>query len=211
MSDKQHRADGERFTVADFVSALWVFAILGLMLLLGAELLRHLWGPLGLVCYGVGFGLVLFMAIFDLSIKPSATKAHMRKYGGESDLAATVVSLFGSAIVFGLLTFELAVTKNWGFADPSDAGRWEWILFGIQNLFEAICLGIPSIYEVNISSIEASTFGACTWIMLYRLTIDYILIKALLMNGGAILSVRRARARRAERRKIEKRRDGYQQ
>ena len=57
MSIDQHKTDGERFSILDFLDVLRLCAFGGLVFFFVAEILRGIWNPLGLVCYGGAFGL----------------------------------------------------------------------------------------------------------------------------------------------------------
>lgn len=144
-----------------------------------------------LVAHGVA-GFLLVMIVVGLGFgDPREWRAQDKNATTESEMALLLIALAGSAALFGLMCRDLLLMGGAGFTGlPPVASRWTWMAYGIDNLLECGLFDLPSVYEFQLTKIKPSNFWTQTFVMAYRLMVDYILVVALLRYLRS-LSVRR--------------------
>ena len=165
------------FTLRWFIWCTVIYTFLGGALITLSELSRYLFAFLPLICYT---GSLIFVVLLALVGRGKKEVMDIKSSGGEAGLALLFMQVVMSTIIFGLICRELYINSGAGFIGGSNLDRLPWIEFGFDNLFEAILFDIPTIYGLHLSSIKAYTFLTQTLVLIFRLTIDLIPIKALI-------------------------------
>jgi hypothetical protein len=161
---------------------LWILVV-GLLCgaTLGLTALVHRVFPAAGV-FILALGLVLTM-LGSLTIgSPNYLKGRLdtRRWSKLEEVAALFAGTVSSAAIFGVLCRELFLNGLLNFQNGAGAGYRSWIGFGFDNLFEAVLLDIPSLYNVYSSPIRPGAFWSATLMLLYRLAVDLVLFKMLI-------------------------------
>ena len=167
------RAFGSGFLSA--LSMAWIGVILGDLALYG------LGSPLtSLFVHALFMGLLLAV-VTGLSLQGAKLDTARPSMRIEHEVAMFVVALVGIALMFGLACRDLLALIGGGFDSvPPGNRRTQWMAFGLDNLLECALLDIPSVYEARIAPIRASAFWSQSVVLIFRLLVQYFLVRAAL-------------------------------
>ena len=145
------------------------------------------WIHLGLFC----FFLFLLIGIPSYKlprIKVGIFSKNIKEFVGE--LGLMISMCLYAAVEFGLclqildadVYLQNRLSRCGTFIDQGLNNWQSWMAFGVDNFLEAILLDIPSIYDCRFSAIRPSSFLSQTYTFLFRLLIDFVVLKAFFKN-----------------------------
>lgn len=77
-------------------------------------------------------------------------------------------------LAFAMACRELQNVYAIGFVP--DLSLWQWVAFGLDNLLEIVLADVPAIYGIELSRIEPMSFAARTLVLVFRLSLDLLLL-----------------------------------
>jgi len=165
------------FTMGELSGWLAFGVPLLLLLMALVEGSSYIWRPLAVIVYIVVslFG-VLLIAFANY---PSNAAD---KYGiHEMEAALTLLGGLAVLISFSQVSRHLYLLAG-GFS-ANQIGYWHWLRYGFSNLLESVLFDVPAIYEWNISEIKAIAGWSRTILFLFRTTIEFIVVAAVLSQA----------------------------
>ena len=132
---------------------------------------------------------LLFMSLGILSVYFVGWRATLKKRSekslkysyGQGDLAMECSCVFALFIMFGLFFQDLHHQFPGFFIVEDEATYLNWLLFTVENIFESI-VDVLSIYDISLSGINPNDNVAKTVILLFRFTVNVVLILLIVRN-----------------------------
>jgi len=152
------------------------FVFFYLIIAEGSRLLSE-WFPLLFIGLGI---LSLYFVGWKATLKKRSEKSLKYSYG-QDDLAMECSCVLALFLMFGLFFQDLHHQFPEFFMVEGDATYLKWLLFTIENIFESI-VDVLSIYEIKFSGIQPNHSVAKTVILLFRLTVNVVLILLIIRN-----------------------------
>ena len=177
------------FTIGEFTLYIFVAAGFAAVLIALSEVSRLLFPTLPLILHGMSLGFVIFMIFGFAAMEHEAAIKPFKSEGGEILVSLLIMGTLAASIMFGLFCRELYFELNAGFMGQTSSNHLEWVGFGLDILFEAVFLDAPAMYELNMSDIHTPSFWTRSLVFLFRLTVDFILIRALIRYWGILRTV----------------------
>ena len=163
-------------------SLVAALALMWIGVLLGDAALIILRSPsLSLAVHCTFYSLLLFIAIGVSAVPDSPTgQTRPSPPSVEAQVALLLVSVLGTAVMFGLICRDLLLLVGGGFANALPGNtRQTWIAFGLDNTLECLLLDLPSIYAFQLTQIKPNAFWSQSVVMLFRLSVDFVVAKAI--------------------------------
>ena len=133
--------------------------------------------PLLFISLGI---LSLYFVGWRATLKKRSEKSLKYSYG-QDDLVMECSCVFALFIMFGLFFQDLHHQFPGFFIVEKEATYFNWLLFTVENIFESI-VDVLSIYEIKFSGIQPSDNVARTVILLFRFTVNVVLILLIVRN-----------------------------
>ena len=152
------------------------FVFLYLIIAEGSRLLSDVFP---LLFIGMGILSVYFVG-WRATLKKRSEKSLKYSYG-QGDLAMECSCVFALFIMFGLFFQDLHHQFPDFFIVNDEATYLNWLLFTVENVFESI-VDVLSIYDIKFSGIQPTDNLAKTVILLFRFTVNVVLILLIVRN-----------------------------
>jgi len=146
------------------------FVFLYLIIAEGSRVLSEVF-PLLFIGMGI---LSVYLVGWRATFKKRSEKSLKYSYG-QDDLAMECSCVFALFIMFGLFFQNLHHQFPDFFIVEDEANYLNWLLFTVENVFESI-VDVLSIYDINFSGITPNDALAKTVILLFRFTVNVLLI-----------------------------------
>ena len=146
------------------------FVFLYLIIAEGSRVLSEVF-PLLFIGMGI---LSVYLVGWRATFKKRSEKSLKYSYG-QDDLAMECSCVFALFIMFGLFFQNLHHQFPDFFIVEDEANYLNWLLFTLENVFESI-VDVLSIYDINFSGITPNDALAKTVILLFRFTVNVLLI-----------------------------------
>ena len=129
----------------------------------------------------IGLGILsVYIVGWRATFKKRSEKSLKYSYG-QDDLAMECSCVFALFIMFGLFFQDLHHQFPWFFIVENGATYLNWLLFTVENIFESI-VDVLSIYDISLSGITPNDNVAKTVILLFRFTVNVLLILLFVRN-----------------------------
>ena len=123
----------------------------------------------------IGLGILsVYLVGWRATFKKRSEKSLKYSYG-QDDLAMECSCVFALFIMFGLFFQDLHHQFPWFFIVENGETYLNWLLFTVENIFESI-VDVLSIYDISLSGITPNDNVAKTVILLFRFTVNVLLI-----------------------------------
>ena len=152
------------------------FVCLYLIIAEGSRVLSEVF-PLLFISFGI---LSVYFVGWKATLKKRSEKSLKYSYG-QGDLAMECSCVFSLFIMFGLFFQDLHHQFPDFFIVEDEATYLNWLLFTVENTFESV-VDVLSIYDINLSGITANDNVAKTIILLFRFTVNVVLILLIVRN-----------------------------
>jgi hypothetical protein len=152
------------------------FVFFFLIIAEGSRVLSE-WFPLMFIGLGI---LSVYYVGWKATLKKRSEKSLKYAYG-QDDLAMECSCVFALFIMFGLFFQDLHHQFPGFFIVKAEATYLHWLLFTVENIFESV-VDVLSIYKIRFSGIQPSDNLAKTVILLFRLTVNVVLILLIIRN-----------------------------
>ena len=152
------------------------FVFLYLIIAEGSRLLSDVF-PLLFIGMGI---LSVYCVGWRATLKKRSGKSLKYSYG-QGDLAMECSCVFALFIMFGLFFQDLHHQFPDFFIVQDEATYLNWLLFTVENVFESI-VDVLSIYDIQFSGIQPTDNLAKTVILLFRFTVNVVLILLIVRN-----------------------------
>ena len=152
------------------------FVFLYLIIAEGSRVLSEVF-PLLFIGMGI---LSVYLVGWRATFKKRSEKSLKYSYG-QDDLAMECSCVFALFIMFGLFFQNLHHQFPDFFIVEDEANYLNWFLFTVENVFESI-VDVLSIYDINFSGITPNDALAKTVILLFRFTVNVLLIVLFVRN-----------------------------
>jgi hypothetical protein len=146
------------------------FVFLYLIIAEGSRVLSEVF-PLLFIGMGI---LSVYLVGWRATFKKRSEKSLKYSYG-QDDLAMECSCVFALFIMFGLFFQNLHHQFPDFFIVEDEANYLNWLLFTLENVFESI-VDVLSIYDINFSGITPNDALAKTVILLFRFTVNVLVI-----------------------------------
>jgi len=133
--------------------------------------------PLLFISLGI---LSVYFVGWRATLKKRSEKSLKYSYG-QDDLAMECSCVFALFIMFGLFFQDLHHQFPNFFIVEDEATYLNWLLFTIENIFESV-VDVLSIYDISLSGISPNDNVAKTVILLFRFTVNFVLILLIVRN-----------------------------
>ncbi len=158
------------------------FVFLYLIIAEGSRLLSK-----GFPLLFIGLGIVsIYIVGWGATLKKRSEKSLRYSYG-QDDLAVECSCIFSLFIMFGLFFQNLHSQFPGFFMVGHDTTYLHWLLFTIENILESI-VDVLSIYEINVSGIRPTDYWSKTVILLFRFTVNAVLIVLIVRNWRNLIT-----------------------
>ena len=144
-----------------------------------AEGSRLFSGKFPLVFFGFGI-LAIYWVGWRATFKKRSEKSLKYSYG-QDDLALEFSCIIALFMMFALFFQDLHHQFPWLFVVDSGATYLNWMLFTVENVFESV-VDVLSIYDINLSGIHSTNTVAQTAILVFRFTVNIVLIVLIARN-----------------------------
>jgi hypothetical protein len=144
-----------------------------------AESARMLFPWLPLLCMSLGI-LSLYYVGWGATLKKRSEKSLKYSYG-QDDLVLECSCVVGLLIMFGLFFQNLHDQFPNFFIVEGNGSYLNWLIFTLENIFESM-VDILTIFDIKFSGIEPNHAVAKTVILLFRLTVNVVLIILIIRN-----------------------------
>lgn len=152
------------------------FVFFYLMIAEGSHVLSEVF-PLLFIGLGI---LSLYFVGWKATLKKRSERSLKYTYG-QDDLAMECSCIFALFIMFGLF-FQHLHQQFPGFFIVEDGVTYlNWLLFTVENIFESV-VDVLSIYQIRFSGIQPTDNLAKTVILLFRFTVNVVLILLIIRN-----------------------------
>jgi hypothetical protein len=129
----------------------------------------------------IGLGILsVYIVGWRATFKKRSEKSLKYSYG-QGDLAMECSCVFALFIMFGLFFQALHHQFPWFFIVENGATYLNWLLFTVENIFESV-VDVLSIYGISLSGINPNDNVAKTVILLFRFTVNVLLILLFVRN-----------------------------
>jgi hypothetical protein len=129
----------------------------------------------------IGLGILsVYIVGWRATFKKRSEKSLKYSYG-QGDLAMECSCVFALFIMFGLFFQDLHHQFPWFFIVENGTTYLNWLLFTVENIFESI-VDVLSIYDISLSGINPNDNVAKTVILLFRFTVNVLLILLFVRN-----------------------------
>ena len=152
------------------------FVFLYLIIAEGSRVLSEVF-PLLFISLGI---LSVYFVGWRATLKKRSEKSLKYSYG-QDDLAMECSCVFALFIMFGLFFQDLHHQFPDFFIVEDEATYLNWLLFTVENIFESI-VDVLSIYDISLSGITPNDNVAKTVILLFRFTVNVVLILLIVRN-----------------------------
>ena len=152
------------------------FVFLYLIMAEGSRVLSEVF-PLLFIGLGI---LSVYLVGWRATFKKRNEKSLKYSYG-QGDLAMECSCVFALFIMFGLFFQDLHHQFTDFFIVDDEATYLNWLLFTLENIFESI-VDVLSIYDISFSGITPNDNVAKTAILLFRFTVNVLLIALFVRN-----------------------------
>jgi hypothetical protein len=152
------------------------FVFLYLIIAEGSRVLSEVF-PLLFISLGI---LSVYFVGWRATLKKRSEKSLKYSYG-QDDLAMECSCVFALFIMFGLFFQDLHHQFPDFFIVEDEATYLHWLLFTVENVFESI-VDVLSIYDISLSGITPNDTVAKTVILLFRFTVNVVLILLIVRN-----------------------------
>lgn len=150
-----------------------------------AESSRLLANGFPLLLIGLGI-LSIYIVGWSATLKKRSEKSLKYSYG-QDDLAIECSCILALFIMFGLFFQNLHFQFPGFFMVENNTTYLHWLLFTIENIFESI-VDVLSIYELNFSGIRPTDQWSKTIILLFRFTVNAVLIVLIVRNWRNLIT-----------------------
>jgi hypothetical protein len=133
--------------------------------------------PLLFISLGI---LSVYFVGWRATLKTRSEKSLKYSYG-QGDLAMECSCVFALFIMFGLFFQDLHHQFPGFFILEDEVTYLNWLLFTVENTFESI-VDVLSIYDISLSGINPNDNVAKTVILLFRFTVNVVLILLIVRN-----------------------------
>jgi hypothetical protein len=133
--------------------------------------------PLLFISLGI---LSVYFVGWRATLKKRSEKSLKYSYG-QDDLAMECSCVFALFIMFGLFFQDLHHQFPGFFIVEDEATYLNWLLFTVENTFESV-VDVLSIYDISLSGINPNDNVAKTVILLFRFTVNVVLILLIVRN-----------------------------
>jgi hypothetical protein len=164
----------EAFT---FWELSWGFALgtpLLYLLLFLIEVTSYVWKPFAVFLYAALFAIALLMTSVLIGFSHDESKPH----DAEFNTALAVLCGIAALACFSQASKHLYALAG-GFS-ATGMGYWHWMRFGCSNFLEAVLFDIPDVYDWNVSEIHPSEFWSRTILLVFRTSLEFMVVAALL-------------------------------
>ena len=144
-----------------------------------AESSRLLSGNLPLVFFGFGI-LAIYWVGWRATFKKRSEKSLKYSYG-QDDFVLEFSCIIALFMMFALFFQDLHHQFPWLFIVDSRTTYLNWLLFTVENVFESV-VDVLSIYDINVSGIQSTDTLAKTAILIFRFTVNIVLIVLIARN-----------------------------
>jgi hypothetical protein len=152
------------------------FVFLYLIIAEGSRVLSEVF-PLLFIGLGI---LSVYLVGWRATFKKRSEKSLQYSYG-QDDLAMECSCVFALFIMFGLFFQDLHHQFPDFFIVDDEAIYLNWLLFTLENIFESI-VDVLSIYDISFSGITPNNNVSKTAILLFRFTVNVLLIALFVRN-----------------------------
>ena len=152
------------------------FVFLYLIIAEGSRVLSEIF-PLLFIGLGI---LSVYLVGWRATFKKRSEKSLKYSYG-QDDLAMECSCVFALFIMFGLFFQDLHNQFPDFFIVDDEATYLNWLLFTLENIFESI-VDVLSIYDISFSGITPNNNVSKTAILLFRFTVNVLLIALFVRN-----------------------------
>ena len=152
------------------------FVFLYLIIAEGSRVLSEVF-PLLFIGLGI---LSVYLVGWRATFKKRSEKSLKYSYG-QDDLAMECSCVFALFIMFGLFFQDLHHQFPDFFIVDDEATYLNWLLFTVENIFESI-VDVLSIYDISFSGITPNDNVSKTVILLFRFTVNVLLIALFVRN-----------------------------
>ena len=152
------------------------FVFLYLIIAEGSRVLSEVF-PLLFIGLGI---LSVYLVGWRATFKKRSEKSLKYSYG-QDDLAMECSYVFALFIMFGLFFQDLNHQFPDFFIVENEATYLNWLLFTVENIFESI-VDVLSIYDISFSGITPNDNVSKTAILLFRFTVNVLLIVLFVRN-----------------------------
>ena len=129
----------------------------------------------------IGLGILsVYLVGWRATFKKRSEKSLKYSYG-QDDLAMECSCVFALFIMFGLFFQDLHFQFPDFFIVEDEATYLNWLLFTVENIFESI-VDVLSIYDISFSGITPNDNLAKTAILLFRFTVNVLLLVLFVRN-----------------------------
>ncbi len=133
--------------------------------------------PLLFISLGI---LSVYFVGWRATLKKRSEKSLKYSYG-QGDLAMECSCVFALFIMFGLFFQDLHHLFPDFFIVEDETTYLNWLLFTVENIFESI-VDVLSIYDISLSGINPNDNVAKTVILLFRFTVNVLVILLFVRN-----------------------------
>lgn len=182
MSEEKLKA-GDGFEYQKFSFTLGIYLPIIIVLFAIIEGIGVVWRPLGAFFYLIIFGTATFM-LYGISLSNDDDVI----YPSDEEWSFTflIFLIFATLVSFTQLCRYYYMGFGGFFANNSN--YWHWMRFGVQNLLESLLFDIPAIYKWQLTEIEASSFFSRALIVLFRVTLEFIVVVQILRGAKLVRS-----------------------
>ena len=129
----------------------------------------------------IGLGILfLYLVGWRATFTKRSEKSLKYSYG-QDDLAMECSCVFAIFIMFGLFFRNLHHNFPGFFSVVDNATYLNWLIFTAENIFESL-LDVLGLYEINFSGIQPTDNWAKTTVLLFRLTVNVVVIVLIARN-----------------------------
>ncbi len=129
----------------------------------------------------MGLGIIsLYYVGWKATLKKRSEKSLKYAYG-QDDLAMECSCIFGLFLMFSFFFQDFQYRFPNSFVVEQDITYLNWLLFTVENIFESI-FDVLSIFEIKISGIQPTDMMAKSAILLFRFTVNVVVILLLVRN-----------------------------
>ena len=135
------------------------------------------WFPLLFISLGI---VSLYYVGWGATLKKRSEKSLKYSYG-QDDLVMECSCIVALFIMFGLFFQDLHYLFPEFFIVEGNGTYLHWLIFTLENIFESM-VDILTIYDIKVSGIQPNHTVAKTVILIFRLTVNVVLIILMIRN-----------------------------
>jgi len=137
----------------------------------------YIWRPLAILLYM----LLLLVAIAFILFGNFPSEADEKYDLYEFNAALTLLGAIAILVSFSQISRHLYLLFG-GFA-AQQTSYWHWLRYGFANVLESVLFDVPAIYDWNISEITATAFWSRTVLLIFRTSLEFIVVAAILRQA----------------------------